>query len=147
MPFVFSAAVPGISKLPVLMQALFCAHREHTRSAQTHQGEATQEEHHGTRAEQNSPSCNPPGFVSGCGVTACVLSSAVLVRRSRRRTSCGPCRLLPPPSCGPWTPPCWTPPGSTASPRKTSTSAALWSPAWRRSSRSTCQVSGQKLVF
>lgn len=41
-----STAVPGVSKLSVFMQALFCAHWEHSRSTQTHQGEETQEEHH-----------------------------------------------------------------------------------------------------
>lgn len=41
------AAVPRVSKLPVFMQAVFGAHRKHPGSTQTHQGEETQEEHHG----------------------------------------------------------------------------------------------------
>lgn len=40
-------ALPWLPKLPILMQALFCAHWEHSRSTQTHQGEETQEEHYG----------------------------------------------------------------------------------------------------
>lgn len=42
-----STAVPRVPKLSILMQALFCAHWEHTRSTQTHQREETQEEHNG----------------------------------------------------------------------------------------------------
>lgn len=41
------SAVPRVSKLPVFMQALFRAHREHPGSTQAHQGEETQEKHHG----------------------------------------------------------------------------------------------------
>jgi len=43
----FFTAVPRVPKLSILMQALFCAHWEHSRSTQTHQGEETQEEHNG----------------------------------------------------------------------------------------------------
>lgn len=46
-PLWIFAAVPRVSKLPVFMQALFRAHREHPRSTQAHQGEETQEKHHG----------------------------------------------------------------------------------------------------
>lgn len=46
-PLCLFVAVPRVPKLPVFMQALFCAHREHPRSTQAHQGEETQEKHHG----------------------------------------------------------------------------------------------------
>lgn len=141
----FPTAVPGISKLPVLMQALLRAHRERPGCPQTHQGEEAQEEHHGTRTCHVFVICFfvfwgfffPQAIHVSLMVFCCGLWC---LRRSRRRTSCGPCLRRRPRSSAPWTRPSWRQPRSTASPRKTLTSAAQWSPAWRRSSRSTWQV-------
>ena len=52
MPLVVFTEVHRVPKLSILMQALFGAHREHSRSTQTHQREETQEEHHGMRASK-----------------------------------------------------------------------------------------------
>lgn len=95
--FVFTA-VPRVPKLSILMQALFCAHWEHSRSTQTHQREETQEEHHGMGILYFIDAIHKVNKV-------CHIFCFCCIRKNRRRTSCAPCRPPPPPSWGPWTQP------------------------------------------